>query len=928
MFFTQEDYRKIEDYLKRKSIKDTEFNEAVTPLKGNEVITCVQDGHNVKFYIKDLIEQLFLLGVSDFLNVTNKYDSEYITLSEAISLIPHRSRKIGQVITFLNTEGEWNMYQFKGEKVNQWNNTNLWDNLLDFDKYIINSILPDEEDLTKTSPDENGNSYLKLKDKTYNPDEFSGLGRVYLRKNIVDYEDNLGNVTKKNILVQGMIDKENTIYIIQYDYDLNGKEITIPEGCMLNFQGGKINNGILSGNNSNVIAGFSQIFGLNVDFKGTWNINEVYPEWFGLTAYNKLLGKENVTAINKAIELQVLGAKKVVVKTTGDIYVDVKEYDNTWGAEFSTIKLQSNTNIDFKNCRLIVNENNYNGYYVLSAIGVSNVTVSGGVIIGDVAKHIGTTGEFGFGLYIAGSNNIYISNIEFNEFWGDGIILIFDSISDSNTSGIESEKHPRNIYIDNVKCLRNRRQGISICDGIDVFISNSSFNDTGIIKSTAPCSGIDLEPNGPWEYVKNVVCVNSEFKNNKGDFNATSWYNNSTGVTDDNLISATFNNCDFTSKTPSKINVTTADTIFNDCKIDEFWNATGTQNCGSYIVSDCELKRVVFNGTPQKRIIKNSTFKDYNGYIYWDALSIKNTYIIDCTFLVKDNSIVVPNWGNAVYSSNIILIQPKIINIGQNSSYAMEIHKIEVIRPILINCKLDIAASSPKIITDNYEAIIQNITNTKSLSNGTVASIGSIPWFIYDGKWYDAMGYTIGAKKGLNGERPMNLAEEDDGYLFYNKSYKSWAYWDGAEWKKVKSSEFYEDVGGGSTRPNSPKVGALYFDTDINMPIYWDGSKWLDSLGFKMENKKGLNGESPTNLEQSDAGYLFYNKSYKTWTYWDGTQWNRLGYENPIGLINMGESSNRPTKNIKIGFQYYDATLNKPIWWTGSKWVDATGAQV
>ena len=40
-----------------------------------------------------------------------------------------------------------------------------------------------------------------------------------------------------------------------------------------------------------------------------------------------------------------------------------------------------------------------------------------------------------------------------------------------------------------------------------------------------------------------------------------------------------------------------------------------------------------------------------------------------------------------------------------------------------------------------------------------------------------------------------------------------------------------------------------------------------------------------------------------------------------------GASDSRPT-GIAEGFQYIDTTLNKPIWWTGSAWVDATGATV
>lgn len=53
-----------------------------------------------------------------------------------------------------------------------------------------------------------------------------------------------------NILTQDMINKPNTIYHIQYDYDLNGAEITILEGCVLEFDGGSLRNGTLKLNNT------------------------------------------------------------------------------------------------------------------------------------------------------------------------------------------------------------------------------------------------------------------------------------------------------------------------------------------------------------------------------------------------------------------------------------------------------------------------------------------------------------------------------------------------------------------------------------------------------------------------------------------------------------------------------------------------------
>ena len=52
--------------------------------------------------------------------------------------------------------------------------------------YIVNSVLPDEEDLTLTLPNEDNNSFIKLKDKEYDATNFSGKGTKIIRKNIVE----------------------------------------------------------------------------------------------------------------------------------------------------------------------------------------------------------------------------------------------------------------------------------------------------------------------------------------------------------------------------------------------------------------------------------------------------------------------------------------------------------------------------------------------------------------------------------------------------------------------------------------------------------------------------------------------------------------------------------------------------------------------
>lgn len=330
MYFTQEDYRKIEKWLLANSKKDTQFVEAATPLQGNETIAFVQNGKNVKTSVKDIVDQLFLLGVSDFLNITDKYGEKNITINQAIQLIPFRSRKIGQVITFLDEDGNWRIYQFKGN-IHQWNMTSLWEDILDLDKYVINSILPDEEDLTKSLPDTNGNSYLKFKDKEYDPDNYSELGRVYLRKNIVEVEDPdnpiCGKITK-NLLYQDMIDKPNTIYIIQYDYDLNGQEIEIPENCVLDFQGGSLRKGVLIGNNTELNLSCRSFN--NINFRGSFNSKStILPIVFNGTDDDIFCGMSSLTycgVFNIVIPYKSYVLKNIHVFNTGSISKDEGVY--------------------------------------------------------------------------------------------------------------------------------------------------------------------------------------------------------------------------------------------------------------------------------------------------------------------------------------------------------------------------------------------------------------------------------------------------------------------------------------------------------------------------------------------------------------------------------------------------------------------------
>lgn len=273
MYFTSDDYKRIEEYLYNRTVKDTQFPEA-DPMDGSEGIPIIQDNRNRILRLFDFVKQVNELRLPDFYNITNESNRRFLSLKEAVELIPAKVRKLGLAVTFLSEKGNWVIYQFKGASLNQWGSEECWIDIVEenLDEFLF---FPDEEDLTKVRIKDK--DYIKFKDKEYSPEEFSGIGKVYLRKNMIcpeasyiDDEDHFINV-----LTQDMVDKENTIYIIQYDYDLEGKEITVPKGCVLWFQGGSLGNGTVVLDSTPILGAFEYSDLGTVTLKGTFNKGQV-----------------------------------------------------------------------------------------------------------------------------------------------------------------------------------------------------------------------------------------------------------------------------------------------------------------------------------------------------------------------------------------------------------------------------------------------------------------------------------------------------------------------------------------------------------------------------------------------------------------------------------------------------------------------------
>lgn len=162
------------------------------------------------------------------------------------------------------------------------------------------------------------------------------------------------------------------------------------------------------------------------------------------------------------------------------------------------LTLRSNSVVYFpENAKIILKTNNFGQYEILRIHDVDNVKVYFPNIVGDRYSHMGTTGEWGMGISIRGTNNVLIYGAKVEKCWGDGIYL---GISPVTNSVINNNVLIKKSIVDD-----NRRNGMSIISAqnsiFENFIASNTFG-------TAPNAGIDIEPDANTDIIKNLTFNN------------------------------------------------------------------------------------------------------------------------------------------------------------------------------------------------------------------------------------------------------------------------------------------------------------------------------------------------------------------------------------------------------------------------------------
>lgn len=907
MFFTQEDYIKIQQWLIKNSVKDTEFNEATIPFNGNEIVSIVQGNQNKKVFLKDLLSQIFNLGVSDFVNITDKYDAPNISLEEAIRLIPSRARKEGQVITFLDREDHWHIYQFKGV-LNQWNVLDQWKDLFDFDinNFIIDSILPDEEDLTKSSADENGNSYLSLKDREYNPEDFSGLGRIILRKNIVEVEDPIYGKVKKNVLYQDMFTQSNTIYEIRYDFDLNGKEITIPEGCVLDFQGGSLSNGKILFQDTYLLNNIK--INSSIECDGTISNEELNVCWFGAVPSHE---NDNVTDCSKSIQTAI------DLAAYSDLCLKVYIPSGYYGLS-KPILLIRNKNIELYGSEIgshLIAMSNMD--YMIGAKDMSNKQYISSII-----------------------HDLYLDGHRTDEYYKDGVF------NNSTTLAKRGVYFPCGfIYskIYNLRCHNFDYYCIDIGEIYQVNITGCTFRYSD--------RGIALTGN-----TNNVGITNNEF-----------------GIIKEfGLIT----NCSH------------AVYIEQNC-FEVIGNAAivlhrgGTTFVRANYIEDCSLNGIVTNNYKEALISKVYPSIIIPGVSISEYYDKQNVYKMRGSYptkaIIEGNNIqdIVLENSCLVYASclqdskiacNTLNVNIPLLLIGRDDN-TFHCNDIEISNNTK-GCKkvklIDIDSASIYSDSndryniysfDNYD-VINNLNRKIHHRTYQTKTLKEIDETYRGMRVYEAKEkLTLTPNTDLLGEIDSSIILT---YFFYR-------YRDG-KWNEcyIENGNISLNSGDKITLPKCSHHGGLPFSVIPEYEIFGYGQNLIAPYGIygkdnhilPVYNNKYVqyakylieNDDSPNdklfplfirhNSPKDEVSSYIYHYSNKyigieaiddygrVVRHIGDNKWRTTdGYPS---FNTSGNSSERPISitSQDVGFKYFDTTLNKPIWWTGTVWVDADGVEV
>lgn len=854
-------------------------------------------------------------------------------------------------------EGKTPILRYYGEWV-QWSYDGVdWENLVNIDDFtIVNQA--DEEDI---HTDEFG--FLKFADKKYDEHVYSGLGRKFLRKK---------SINNVNVLLQEAINESNTRYIIQYDFDLQGATITIPENCVLDFQYGKLYNGTIVGNNTIIINNHKECLD-DIQFDGTFLIDIIY--WNEATKYIESLvnhSKLNTLYIEENSTVDINMEAGDIGFTTSDFCI---KGNNATIAHLgfnkcSNIKIE-NANIEQLSSLPLIDQA-IKQYDISIINSVINTVDTGNYIFNNCTiKNISPPSFLGyiFNYFIKNSSLGIVSN----ESTETGKIVVAHAIMElENCLCAHLDIRSMGAYLFKAtSCIfENIDLSTPCCSLIDCGITNggdinitgnSALSDSIITNTLINCKTFASS---------NIDIYNSTINADEVDCTRENVYN--TNITADTITFHTcitvFGNiidgavhllnlgvgnsiCYFINNIVDNIdNIITVDQLANNQKLAIYNNKNQRDydlclssiyqnNVYSDLPIKGKLNDITDNIIPQSIKYFNENgigFKEDRVLRAWDGSELT---------VRRGSRSERPTLGNESYNKGVRFFDTTLNKpIYWNGSKWIDADTYEsdklrigttTQRPTGVPASFRYYDTSIKkmILWNGNEWVNVDGTNlTQSGGTSDRPTTGLYPGFVfYDStlnkiivwngnEWITPDGANADDKtEGGSSDRPTNPPV---GYVYYDIDLGKFIVWNGTEWVDYDGTQAdLPTEGPTEDRPQNPPKGYVYYDETLGKFIYWNGSEWVLQDGTDADlPTEGTTDERPTNPPK---GFVYYDETLGKFIYWDGTKWV-LQDGTDADIPDEGTSDQRPT-NPPIGFTYYDTTLKKFIYWDGTKWVDASG---
>lgn len=622
---------------------------------------------------------------------------------------------------------------------------------------------------------------------------------------------------QKNIIVPETADlskvlvEENSIYVIQYDFDLHKKTVNIGKNSVLVFWGGSISNGTICGNNTEIDAGKHRIFGNGIQIEGTWNVEEAYIEWFNSTSYINTILKYfgTLKLLSRSYDVSepiFMQANSSIIGNYGSSQLSFTLNDASlkciyvgWGCLIKGVRLFTNSdnsmlhicgdhmaksfngfvygskfnmNLDYRinqnDFRPLIEDVYIDAHWNMSyrSDGTMQARMKSNAI-----ELVNEGNEIsGLGAFYLMFNRIYIDHS-----WKYAI-YISQEPSDKKTPKANRKSCYTDITFSNVKVLNAQT-----C----VYIDGGQYEVTDHILF----DGLSYQASAFTNRFAHIVKArNVEFSNCKiWDWGATPIYDISNGKSVEKKRHAPFL-CN--AAEPNNIVLINTEVESTAIPFVEEYLSTGkSKRDVSYSFN------VVPTRTPNNGIVTKLSYvlnKNKEGmYISGDVKSL-----VPGVYRVEKDDFAALSLSSYVNDS---------------SAYGL----LQIMREFNGRVYVDMRIVSSNI--DNRNASLRFFTLWQHLDVNSQAAISDWMWVEQGTVAHGDLDRTLPRDFGTDGKKLYYRTDDDKLHVI------------------PFTGEEAKHSGTSSQRPVKVQTGFEYFDTTLNRPIYWTGAYWVDAMGNKIE---------------------------------------------------------------------------------------------